>query len=117
MKRVLLVEDHVAFAQAMKMVIDAGGEMSVVGTAHTLAEGREMVRNGETPDLLVVDLMLPDGNGVDLVAETKAKHPGTTVVVLSAEEDLSRALGAGADEAINKSRPLGEIVAILRRLA
>jgi DNA-binding NarL/FixJ family response regulator len=101
MRRVLLVEDHVAFAQAMKLVIGAGGDMRVIGTAHTLAEGREMLRNGETPDLVVVDLMLPD----------------LPVVVLSAEKDLNAALAAGADEAINKDTPLPRIVSLLKRLA
>jgi DNA-binding NarL/FixJ family response regulator len=117
MRRVLLVEDHVAFAQAMKLVIGAGGDMRVIGTAHTLAEGREMLRNGETPDLVVVDLMLPDGNGADLVAEIKAQSPDLPVVVLSAEKDLNAALAAGADEAINKDTPLPRIVSLLKRLA
>lgn len=90
--------------------------MRVINTAHTLAEGREMVRNGEPPDL-VVDLMLPDGNGVDLVAEIKAQSPKLPVVVLSAERDLSVALAAGADEAINKDTPLPNIVSAIQRLA
>jgi DNA-binding NarL/FixJ family response regulator len=117
MKRVLLVEDHIAFAQAMKLVIGAKGDMEVAGVAHTLAKGREMIRNGETPDLVVVDLMLPDGNGVDLVAEIKGRNPDLPVVVLSAERDLSAALAAGADEAVNKDTPLPSIVSVLRRLA
>lgn len=116
MKRVLLVEDHVAFAQAMKLVISARGDMRVIGTAHTLAEGREMVRNGQSPDLVVVDLMLPDGNGADLVAEIKGQSPELPVVVLSAEKDFSAALAAGADEAINKDTPLPRIVSALYRL-
>lgn len=117
MRRVLLVEDHVAFAQAMKLVIEATGDARVVGTAHTLAEGREMVRNGETPDVVVVDLMLPDGNGTDLVAEIKDRSPDLPVVVLSAEKDLNAAVDAGADEAINKDTPLPRIVALVRSLA
>lgn len=117
-KRVLLVDDHAIFVQAMKLVIGKVDGMAVVGTAGTLARGREMVFAEETGalDLVVVDLMLPDGDGTELVAEIKSRRQDLPVVVLSAEENLSRALEAGADEAINKSRPLPEIVTVLRHI-
>ncbi|MGI8910944.1 MAG: response regulator [Rubrobacteraceae bacterium] len=115
----LLVDDHAIFIQAMRIVIGKVGGMEVAGTAGTLAEGRELVFADETGslDLVVVDLMLPDGYGTELVAEIKARRPGLPVVVLSANDDLSHALEAGADEAINKSMPLPEIIATLRRVA
>ena len=87
--------------------------MEVAGTAGTLAEGREMGDLG----IVLVDLRLPGGRGAKLVAEIKSRRPRLPVVVLSAENDLSDALEAGADEAINKSTPLPEIVATLRRIA
>lgn len=117
MKRVLLVEDHSAFAQAMGMVMRASGGMEVAGVARTLAEGRDMAFRGEGWDLVVVDLMLPDGSGVDLVSKIKSEHPRTPVAVLSAESDLSVALEAGADAAIRKETPFPEILAILHGLA
>lgn len=113
----LLVEDHGAFAQAMRMVMRSAGDMEVAGIAGTFAEGREMALRGERWDLVVVDLMLPDGSGVDLVSKIKSEDPNTPVAVLSAENDLSAALEAGADEAIRKETPLPEIVSILHRLA
>ncbi len=118
-KRMLLVDDHAIFTQAMTIVIGRVEDMEVAGTAGTLAEGRKLVFADEIGrlDLVVVDLMLPDGHGADLVAEIKATRPGLPVVVLSAEEDLRGALEAGADEAINKSTPLPEIVSTIRRVA
>jgi len=118
-KRMLLVDDHAIFTQAMTIVIGRVEDMEVAGTAGTLAEGRKLVFADEIGrlDLVVVDLMLPDGHGADLVAEIKATRQGLPVVVLSAEEDLRGALEAGADEAINKSTPLPEIVSTIRRVA
>ena len=65
----------------------------------------------------MVDLVLPDGNGVDLVREVKAAYPETRVAVLSAVADLSGSLEVGADEAISKMVPLPETVARLEGLA
>ncbi|MGI8858722.1 MAG: response regulator [Rubrobacteraceae bacterium] len=117
-KRVLLVDDHAIFTQAMKLVIRRVDGMEVAGIAGTLAEGRKIVFADEVEDLdlVLVDLRLPDGHGAKLVAEIKARRPEVLVVVLSAEDDLSDALQAGADEAMNKSTPLPEIVATLRRI-
>ncbi len=64
---------------------------------------------------MVVDLMLPDGDGAELVAEIKSRRPGLPVVVLSANDDLSGALEAGADVAMNKSMSLPEIATALCR--
>jgi DNA-binding response OmpR family regulator len=64
----------------------------------------------------VVDLILPDGDGTKVVREIKTQTPGTPVAVVSASEDLSEALAAGADEAISKRTGLAEIVASLARL-
>jgi DNA-binding response OmpR family regulator len=65
----------------------------------------------------VVDLILLDGNGTKVVREIKARTPGTPVVVLSASEDLSEALAAGADEAMPKRTRLAKVVASVVRLA
>jgi DNA-binding response OmpR family regulator len=61
--------------------------------------------------------MLPDGNGTTVVRKIKALNPGTPVAVVSASEDLSEALAAGADETIPKETGFAEIVASLARLA
>jgi DNA-binding NarL/FixJ family response regulator len=64
-----------------------------------------------------VDLVLPDGDGTEVVREIKAAYPKTRVAVLSSVRDLSGALEAGADEALGKAAPLSVIIEALGRLA
>ncbi len=93
------------------------GDGAEFARAATVADGLQIADRHGPFDLAVVDLVLPDGNGADLVREVKAAYPGTRVAVLSAVLDLSGSLGAGADEAISKMVPLPEIVARLETLA
>ena len=124
MTNVLIVDDHQSFAEALELVLrstfaSAPGNSDVSSKfvrAASVAEGLRLVSEEGPFDLAVVDLMLPDGNGTTVVREIKARTPGTLVAVVSASEDLSEALAAGADEAISKRTGLAEIVASLARL-
>ncbi len=115
------MEDHSLFAQALELVLGQRladeGDGAEFTRAATVADGLQIADRHGPFDLAVVDLVLPDGNGADLVREVKAAYPGTRVAVLSAVLDLSGSLGAGADEAISKMVPLPEIVARLETLA
>ena len=122
MTRILIVEDHAFFSQALELVLGqrlAGGLLGGARflRATTLAEGLRLVAEAGPFALAVVDLMLPDGDGTDVVRAMKERWPGTPVAVLSSVEDLSGALAAGADVAINKATPILEIVSRLARLA
>jgi DNA-binding NarL/FixJ family response regulator len=122
---VLIVDDHHFFGEALELVLRpilAGAPDRPAGSpsfvrADSVAEGLRLISEDPPFDLAVVDLMWPDGNGATVVREIKTLHPDTRVAVLSASEDLSEALAAGADEAIPKWTPLAEIVASLARLA
>ena len=115
------MEDHSLFAQALELVLGQrladGGGVAEFARAATVADGLEIAGREGPFDLAVVDLILPDGNGADLVREIKAAYPETQVAVLSAVTDLSGSLEAGADDAISKRVPLPEIVARLEALA
>ena len=114
MERMMIVEDHSAFAQALRFILGKGTEVAL---ARTLEEGRTLIRTGEPFDVVVLDLSLPDGEGTDLIPEIRQRHPRTRVVVLSARDDVDEvALEAGADAAIPKETPLPEIVSSLKRL-
>ena len=125
MTNVLIVDDHKSFAEALELVLrstfaSAPGNSDVSSKfvrAASVAEGLRLVSEEGPFDLAVVDLMLPDGNGIAVVREIKAQSPGTPVAVVSASEDLSEALAEGADEAIPKDTGFAEIVASLARLA
>jgi DNA-binding NarL/FixJ family response regulator len=113
MERMMIVEDHSAFAQALGLVLGGGTQISL---ARTLEEGRALIRSGEPFDVVVLDLALPDGEGTELIPEIRHHHPRTRVVVLSAREDVGEvASEAGADAAIPKETPLPDIIASLKR--
>ncbi len=117
MERVMIVEDHSAFAQALELVLGqvAGTEVAL---ARTLEEGRALIRGSEPFDVVVLDLTLPDGEGTELISEIRESHPETPVAVLSARKDVDEAASkAGADAAISKDTPLPDIISCLRRLA
>lgn len=117
MERVMIVEDHSAFAQALELVL---GQVdgTKVALARTLEEGRALIGSGKPFDLVLLDLTLPDGEGTELIAEIRQSHPETPVAVLSARDDVDEAASkAGADAAIAKETPLPDIISSLRRLA
>ena len=90
MERVMIVEDHSAFAQALDLVLGKTDGTQVV-LARTLEEGRAMIRGGERFDLIMLDLTLPDGEGTELIPEIRQRRPKTPVAVLSARDDVDEA--------------------------
>jgi two-component system uhpT operon response regulator UhpA len=104
-------------------MLDRDAGFKVVAQAGTLAEARRVLDESETPegiDAAVIDLALPDGNGVDLVEDLSSHNPEMTVMVLSAtlsQANLAKAVEAGADGVLDKLAGLGEIIGALRRLA
>lgn len=120
-RRILLVEDHASFRQTLAFVLAREREFEVIGEAGSLAEAREVWRNLEDGvDLAVVDLSLPDGEGVELIAEWRETNPDFTMLVLTASLeriDEARAVEAGAAGVVHKSAGVEEILGALRRLA
>ena len=114
MERMMIVEDHSAFAQALQIVLGGGTEVVL---ARTVEEGRALIGDGGPFDVVVLDLNLPDGEGTDLVPDIRQRRPQTRVVVLSARDDIGEvASKAGADIAIPKETPLPDIISTLRRM-
>jgi DNA-binding NarL/FixJ family response regulator len=114
--RVILVEDHTSFRQALALVLDREPEFTVVEQAGSLAEAR---RAAGGIDVAIVDLALPDGNGADLIEDLRRLDPGVTVLVLSATLDrtnFAAAVEAGADGVLDKLAGPGEIAETVRHL-
>jgi CheY-like chemotaxis protein len=126
-KNILIVEDHVLFAEILAVLLaralrspgapEKPSNFPKFSYATSIAEALRLVPRDRPLDLAVVDLILPDGNGTTVVREIKRRRPGTPVAVLTASEDLSEALAAGADKALPKMTPLEEIVTCLVCLA
>lgn len=120
--RILIVEDHHVFSEALERLLghrllEEHFERAEFRRAATVAEGLGLVHGNGPFDVAIVDLILPDGVGVEILGEIKASHPLTRVAVLGSVSDLSGALTAGADEAIGKETPVLEMISHLACLA
>jgi two-component system response regulator DevR len=116
MKRVLLVEDHAAFHEALATLLNMEPDLEVVGRADSLAEGRAAAALEEV-DVAVVDVFLPDGNGVELVRELRRADPHVLIVILTGGMDPqlhALAFEAGADEVCLKAAGIEEILKAIR---
>jgi DNA-binding NarL/FixJ family response regulator len=118
--RILLVEDHASFRQALAFMFEREEEFAVVGQVGSLAEAREFLNgSGAKTDVAVCDLALPDGDGFDLIEELSSRHDNVTTLVLSASLEparFARAVEAGASGVLHKSAAISEIVEAVRRL-
>ncbi len=117
--RILLVEDHASFRQALAFMFEREEEFVVSGQAGSLAEARALLRKlPDAVDVAVVDLALPDGDGYGLIEELSSRS-GMMTLVLSASLEparFARAVEAGASGVLHKSAAIGEIVDAVRRL-
>jgi DNA-binding NarL/FixJ family response regulator len=84
--RLLLVDDHLAFRQPLAFMFNREPGLSVVAQVGSLAEAREVISElGGTVDVALIDLQLPDGNGVELIRELRAICPQGRALVLTAD--------------------------------
>jgi DNA-binding NarL/FixJ family response regulator/anti-sigma regulatory factor (Ser/Thr protein kinase) len=114
--RVLLVEDHASFRQAVASMLDQESNFSVKGQAGSLAEAREIL---EGVDVAIVDLGLPDGYGGELIKELRKANPQAQALVLSASlerSEIARAVEWGAAGVLHKSAGMDHITEAVRRL-
>jgi two-component system, NarL family, response regulator DevR len=115
-----LIDDHVAFRMPLAIVLEQEPDLTVIGQAGSLAEARPMVRRlaGQI-DVALVDLLLPDGDGVELVRNLVVDNPGALSIVLTADTESrhqASAIEAGAVGVISKSAHPTEIVTVIRRV-
>ena len=114
----MLVEDHASFRQTLAFVFDQESEFEVVAQAGSLAEARQ-VMDGLEVDLGVMDLSLPDGEGIELIKDLREANPHFAALVLTASLDRAehaRAAESGAAGILHKSAGVDEIMDAARRL-
>jgi DNA-binding response OmpR family regulator len=119
-KRILVIEDEPDIARGLRDALEFEG--FDVGTVGTGREGIELVRT-QSPDLVILDLMLPDLNGFQVCEQIRQSYPTLPIIMLTArsqEADKIRGLEVGADDYVTKPFSVGELVArigaIFRRL-
>lgn len=115
---VLLVDDHPLVRDGIAHLLTDGG-LNVVGQASSLAEGMRLA-DSVRADVMVVDVSLGDGSGLDLVSAVRAKRPTMGIVVFTMHNDdetLLAALDAGASSLVLKTSSSEEVLAMVRRAA
>src|SRR5712692_7530869 len=116
---VLLVEDHLLVAEGLAAMLNATGDVRVVGTATTAADAVRLAA-AEQPAVIVMDSHLPDGAGADIAGRIREHQPQVAIVFLSADESeaaMIAAVRAGACAYLPKSRATADVVEAVRRAA
>jgi len=120
LSRVFLLEDHSWFRRALVDLLEREADLEVVGEAGSLSEARDSVTDKmRRIDLALIDLLLPDGIGTDLIGDLRRTNPGVPVLVLTVAKgpDLyAWVRSMGADELISKDASVEEILTVIRLL-
>jgi two-component system response regulator AtoC len=116
MKNILIVDDDEALCRSIQLIMKTKGY--AVRYANTAAEGREML-SAEMPDLLFLDLMLPDADGLEVLEALATEYPGLPVVVVSGRQDMAATITAmrhGASDYLRKPFDSDDIELIIEKL-
>jgi two-component system response regulator NreC len=117
--RVLIVDDHAVFRAGLRLLIDAEADLEAVGEAGNARDAVFQARALE-PDVILMDVVMPDQSGLDVVPTVLHERPDTKVLVLSMQDDpqyVRQAFAAGASGYILKEAADTEVVAAIRKVA
>ena len=117
-RRVMLVDDHPIVRQGLRRLIEAEPDLEVCGEAETAREAKSMIRDIE-PDVVIVDVSLAQGDGLELVKDARAHYPTLPLLVLSMHDEViyaERMLSAGANGYIMKQAASDQFLVALRRV-
>lgn len=115
---VMVVEDDPAFLNRFCRIVAQSPELSLLAAVGDLASARRAIER-QAPDVLLTDLGLPDGSGIELIRETAARHPATDIMVISIfgdEEHVLASIEAGATGYILKDSLPEEFVSLIAQL-
>lgn len=114
---VLIVEDDARFRDSFVHAVSLADNLTLLGSAADLAGGMRLLQ--QRPDVLLVDLQLPDGNGIDLIREVSRSHPACDVMVVTIfgdEQHVLDSIAAGATGYLLKDIQPHELVEQIRVL-
>jgi DNA-binding NarL/FixJ family response regulator len=114
--RVLIVDDHAVVRTGLKVFLDLQPDMEVVGEAADGSEGVAMARR-LVPDVVLMDLLMPNMDGVTAIGRIKAEHPEIEIVTMTSfieEEKVTSALEAGASGYVLKDAEAEEVATAVR---
>ena len=121
MIRVLIADDHAIVRHGLRQIVAGTADIAVMGEAESGVEALRILRKApEGYDILLLDISMPDRNGLDVLAQVRCEFPALGVIMLSmhAEDELGlRALKIGASGYLNKQSAPSELVSAIRQVA
>ena len=118
MTTVMVVEDDPAFLTRFCKIVSSDAELELFAAVADLASARQAMRTA-VPDVLLIDLGLPDGSGIDLIRETARRRPETDIMVITVfgdEDHVLASIEAGATGYILKDSLPAEFVQLIKQL-
>jgi len=116
MIRIILAEDHALMRRGLRLILESHSDIEVAGEAQDGREALDLVEALE-PDVAILDVGMPNLNGIEAARQISANHPGVGVLMISVqaeEENLWRALRAGARGYLSKESSEPELVQAVR---
>ncbi|MBS2038791.1 response regulator transcription factor [bacterium] len=116
--RLLVVEDQLLFREGLKSLLKQHSDLQVIGEATTGAEAVNLAVT-HAPDVILLDLNLPDIDGIEVCSRIKALVPVTRIVILTVNKDLPhllRAMKAGACGYLTKDNPSEKVASTVRQV-
>jgi DNA-binding NarL/FixJ family response regulator len=117
--RVVIVDDHPVVREGFSQLFEFVDGIDVVGTAATVRDGMQSI-DELAPDVALLDLHLPDGDGATMAAGVRARHPDVHVVIFTAGADpaeVRQASAAGVDGVLLKTMPTDQLIRAVRDVA
>jgi DNA-binding NarL/FixJ family response regulator len=116
--KILLVDDHEVLRQGMRLLIEHQHDLQVCGEAEDEATAIKQFRTAR-PDLLIIDLSLKEGDGIELIKRIKLLDPEARMLVYSMHDERvygERVLRAGAKGYVSKQQPVRAVLQAIRRV-
>ena len=118
-RTVLLVDDHELIRQGLRRAFERTDDFTVLGEADSVATALQMIR-ATPPDVVIFDVRLPDGSGLDAAKKVREDNPTMGIVVLTmyaGDDQLFGALEAGASAFVPKDAPADDVISAARHAA
>jgi two-component system response regulator NreC len=119
MIRIVVVDDHAVVRSGLRLLLDAEGDLEVVGEAGNARDAIFEVR-ATTPDVVLLDVVMPGESGIEALPKVLLEAPGARVLMLSMQDDpnyVREAFAAGASGYVLKEAVDDEVVAAIREVA
>jgi DNA-binding NarL/FixJ family response regulator len=116
---VAMIEDHQILVDSLSIMLRYESDIDFLGSASSVSNGHNLIKE-TTPDVLLLDVGLPDGSGLDLIPEVNQVSPDTNIVVLTSLSDeatLMRVIDSGISGFVSKNSQLSELMDTIRKAA